>query len=283
MFTKHWSEKQNGSWIIIAVIAFSLLLACIAKANIILSTKDSATLGGISIENYQLADYDTTSDLATLFTSINLDKNIDAFHKLENGNVVFSFAGGGTITLGGLTFDKSDLVVYDPVSDIASMLLDGDTHSNTDVSSVYVRDSGNIIFSTTSDTSIGGISFSRDDLIEYNPATDTATMIFEGETLFLEDDEKIDAVHILDNGNIVLSTDRSATLGGLAFDKGDLVEYNLASQTATLYLSGNVFCGDENINAVYITSSEIPEPATICLLGIGSLIFIRRSYGMRIC
>ena len=38
--------------------------------------------------------------------------------------------------------------------------------------------------------------------------------------------EQIDALHVRNNGNILLSTDTSATLGGLTFLDGDIVEYN---------------------------------------------------------
>jgi hypothetical protein len=76
---------------------------------------------------------------------------------------------------------------------------------------------------------------------------------------FHEDDhfnltEDIDALSILGNGNLVLSTDNDAQLGNLSFSEGDLVEYDISSKTASLFFDGSLFGEEMNIDAVNVNA-----------------------------
>ncbi|MHC4417957.1 MAG: PEP-CTERM sorting domain-containing protein, partial [Planctomycetota bacterium] len=168
-----------------------------------------------------------------------------------------------------------DLVEYNLLTDTATLYLDDALFSGPpNIDAVYVNGSGNIILSTGGNATLGGLSFGKDDLIEYNPGTDTATLYFDG-SLF-SGNADIDAAHILStNGNLVLSTAGNATLGGLSFGAGDLVEYNSGTDTATLYFDASNFSSAANIDAAF---ADTPEPATMILLGFGwlPLIFRRR-------
>ena len=155
-----------------------------------------------------------------------------------------SLAGSQTIilatdteaTLGGLTFGDDDLVDYDPVADTATLYFEGDPLFGTmweDIDAVHVLSNGHIILSTDADATLGGLSFGDDDLVDYDPVADTATLYFDGGALFSNLDEDIDAVHVLSNGHIILSTKGSATLGGLSVGDDDLVDYDPVSDTWT--------------------------------------------------
>ncbi len=176
--------------------------------------------------------------------------------------------------LGGLSFADGDLVEYNPATDIATLFFSEALFSgNEDIDAVHIFDNGNIILSSLDSASLGGLSFTDGDLIEYNPTTDTATLYFD--VSLFDGSEDIDAAHILDNGNIILSTVGAATLGGLTFANGDLAEYNPTTYTATLYFNESLFSNNANIDAVHVATS-MPEPATVALLGLGSLVLIRR-------
>ena len=143
------------------------------------------------------------------------------------------------------------------------------------IDAAYILENGNIILSTADSATLGGLTFDGGDFAEYNPTTDTATLYFDG-SLF-SSTENVDAVHILSNGNIVLSTVGDATLGGISFGAADLAEYNPTTDVATLYFDGSLFTGagaSPNLDSVYVTS--LPEPATIALLGLGSIVLIGR-------
>jgi len=276
----HKANKNRGPsaspiLVICTVAVLSMVFASPVIATIILSTDNTETLGGLTFSKGALVEYNPTTDTATLYFDGGLfggPSDIDAAHLLDNGNIVLSTAAAAT--LGGLTFGKGDLIEYDPTTDTATLFLDENLFSSSqpNIDAVYVRDNGNIILSTTGNATLGGLGFGKDDLIEYNPPTDVATLFFNG-NLF-SGNENIDAVHILNSGNIILSTVGAATLGGLTFGAGDLAEYNSTTNTATLYFDENNFSAGANIDGAYIVS--IPEPATIVLLGLGCLVLIGR-------
>ena len=140
-------------------------------------------------------------------------------------NATIILSTDATETLGGLTFNNGDLAEYNPTTDTATLFFDGSLFSGVEeIDAVHVLANGNIILSTENDATLGGLLFEDGDLVEYNPTTDVATLYFD-EDLFSQD-ESIDAVYILDNGNIILSTVSNARLGGLNFGYEDLVEYN---------------------------------------------------------
>jgi len=260
----------------IMTLAVMMILGAVAakpvNATIILSTDSSETLGGLSFRAGDLANYDPTTNTATLFFSEELfggNEDIDALHILDNGNIILSTSSGAL--LGGLSFGDGDLVEYNPLTDVADLYFSEALFgSDENIDAVHILDNGNIILSTADGAMLGGLSFTSGDLIEYNPATDIAALFFDG-ALF-DGSENIDAVHIHDNGNIVLSTAGAATLGGLTFQNGDLIEYNPTTDIATLYFNENLFSSNANIDAVYVTST--PEPATMAMFGFGGLILI---------
>jgi hypothetical protein len=259
--------------VIFVVAVLSILFASPVGANtIILSADSTETLGGLTFTDGALAEYNPSTDTATLYFDENLfvgDEEIDAVHVLSNGNIILSTAGDAT--LGGLTFGNGDLIEYNPTTDVGtlyfseSLFVGGDE----DIDAVHILDNGNIILSTAAASTLGGLSYSEGDLIEYNPTTDVATLFLDG-NLF-DGSENIDAAHILDNGNIILSTEGAATLDGLTFANGSLAEYNPTTDIATLYFAESLFSTNANVDAVYVTT--LPEPTTIILLGLGSLIF----------
>ncbi len=78
------------------------------------------------------------------------------------------------------------------------------------------------------------------------------------------------------NANIILSVDNTETLGGLSFSAGDLVEYNPKTNTSPLYFDENLLSSSANIDGAYIT--PMPEAAAVLLLGLGSLVPIRKGH-----
>lgn len=281
------SEIQQGQrfnltksiMILGAVLILGAAIARPANATIILSTDATETLGGLSFSDGDIAEYDPATNTATLYFVENLfggDEDIDAVHILDNGNIILSAESGAT--LGGLSFGDGDLIEYNPTTGSGTLFFgEGLFGSDEDIDAVHILTNGNIILSTIDGATLGGLSFGDGDLIEYNPTTDTATLFFD-ESLFSAD-EDIDAVHILESGNIVLSTGGAAALGGLSFGDGDLIEYNPTTYSATLYFAEGLFSNNANIDGVYVT--PMPEPATIGMLGLGCLVLIRRRRNSR--
>ncbi|MBI4515990.1 MAG: hypothetical protein HY699_09280, partial [Deltaproteobacteria bacterium] len=230
--------------------------------DLLLSTETGATLGGLTFLDGDLVDYDPATDTATLFLSESLfsnDANIDAVDRLSNGHLIISTVD--TETLGGLTFTDGSLADYNPATNTATLYFAESlfTSGDEDVDAVDVLANGHLILSTESGATLGGLTFLDGDLVDYDPVANTATLFF-AESLFTSGDEDVDAARVLANGHIILSTEGGATLGGLSFNDGDLVDYDPVANTATLYFSESLFSGNEDIDAVDMCAEPTPTP-----------------------
>jgi hypothetical protein len=111
---------------------------------------------------------------------------------------------------------------------------------------------GEVVFSTSTDVTqgFGGIPYIRNgDLVLWDG--EEATLLFSELIGFGTPYNNIDAFSILPNGNWLLSTDLNATLGGLSFQNGDIVEYDPEADVATLYMGldeATIFTGTPNSN-----------------------------------
>ena len=84
----------------------------------------------------------------------------------------------------------------------------------------------------------------------------TATVVFN-EDLFTSGDESIDSFQLLSNGNFVLSSGGSATLGGLSFRDGDAVLYDPVNDVATLLFSEDLFFSGANVDGVQLPNGHL--------------------------
>lgn len=261
------------TFLVILFVVFSVS----AHGTIIFSTHESAALGGVSFGKGDLVEYDFSTDTAVIFFDAELFSNkkfVNAFYITDSGTMILSSKEYTTID--GVNFGKEDLIEYDPVSGTVSLFFDGDLFTEKEgIDAVHILDSGNMIISTTSNATLGGLSFSNGDLVEYDFGTGTASLYFSGSEF--SSNEDIDAVHVLDSGNILLSTKGSAQLGGVSFKDGDVIEYNVSTGTAGLYFNEDRFGSNEDIDALFISNTpiKVPEPATMSMLGIGGIILLR--------
>ena len=259
-------------------LAFCALLPLRAGAvQIYLSTTNGATLGGLTFRNGDIARYDTSTGTATLYFSedaFTFNEDVDAFDLLANGHLLLSTKS--VASLGGLSFQDGDLVDYDPATGTAVLYFSESLFSNAtaDVDAATVLPNGHLVLSTQGTETLGGLTFRDGDLAEYDPVSGFATLFFN-ENLFAAS-EDIDAFDVLPDGSIILSTTNAASLAGVAFTAGDLVQYFPSSNTASIFFSGSNFAALENIDAVVVMA---PEPGTglLFLLGLVGLAAHRRA------
>ena len=264
------------------MILIGMASVAYAADNLFISTEASAKLGGLSFEDGDVVEYNPTTHAASVFFDEGLFSNgedVDAFHLLGNGNYLLSTTGSAT--LGGLSFEDGDIIEYNPTLNTSSLFFDEGLFSHDeDIDAMFLQSNGNLVLSTSSSAQLGGLGFTDGDLVEYNPATKVSSLFFD-EDLFSSSCDDIDALHVLSNGNLILSTKDSATLGGLAFEDGDLAEYNPYTKLASLYFNEDLFsnnsCRNADINAFSMGGGTpppppggvIPEPATTLLLILG--------------
>jgi hypothetical protein len=171
------------------------------------------------------------------------------------GNVVFT-PDPGAFTAGSFSHTVSDGVATSAPTLVTIAGVTGDTITGGPDPEVLIGDDVSLILSTLGDATLGGLPLANEDLVEYDPVTDTATLFFDGSALFTRN-EDIDAVHVLSKGHIILSTTGNARLGGLTFANEDLVEYDPVTDTATLFFDGSaLFVGDQDTDAVHVIGSD---------------------------
>jgi hypothetical protein len=134
-----------------------------------------------------------------------------------------------------------------------------------DIDALHVMQDGSVVFSTSTDVTqgFGGIpNIKNGDLVLWDGAT--ATLLFSELIGFGSTLNNIDAFSILPNENWLLSTDLPALLGGLAFQNGDIVEYDPVADDASLYMGldeATIFTGtpqsNADIDALHVTGDGV--------------------------
>ncbi|HVN37132.1 MAG TPA: PEP-CTERM sorting domain-containing protein [Myxococcota bacterium] len=254
------------SALLAALLACAILPVSARAAQVYLSTAGNATIGGLTFRSGDIARYDTVTGVATLYLSednFSANENIDSLYIQPNGNILLSTVNGAT--LGGLTFRDGDIVQYNPLTNSATLFFSENLFSNNvNIDGFSVLANGHYIISTTGNATLGGLTFRDGDLAEYNPVTGTASLFFS-ENLFSAN-EDIDAVHVLSDGSILLSTRNGASIGGITFLDGDVVRYVPSTNTASILLPESTFTGNVNVDGVFYAA---PEPDTGLLLALG--------------
>ena len=88
------------------------------------------------------------------------------------------------------------------------------------------------LFSTSTAVTLGGVIYGPGGIIEFDGASYS---LFFDENEIVAAARDIDALRLLPNGNLLISTSTSAELYGFAFPDGDVVEVDTVDQVASLY------------------------------------------------
>ena len=185
-----------------------------------------------------------------------------------------SLEGNTPATLGTLTeVNDEDVVFFDGVN--WHMLFDGsDVGLTGDLTAFHLVDSNTILFSMAENTTLPGVGAVQNyDIIQFTASSlgqNTAgifSIYFNGEDVGLSSGtsslaSNIDAMSILADGRLLLSTSGNVSLSGLTAADEDLLAFTptilgtVTSGTWSLYFDGSdVGLSSTNINAVDIASN----------------------------
>lgn len=179
------------------------------------------------------------------------------------GNVSLG-SGGGLLS----NFNEDDIVLYDPVTDTATLFIDSqntDEYAVSNPNAIHLLPNGQVVLSANDDGNEIGtndLMFDKDDIVVYDKLRNTATLLFDGSALITDDggdsiDLNIDSVYVLPDGKIIFSTAGPASDGGVvSWSDSDLVQYDPVGGTFSIYLEAeddNVFGAvDAQVDAAYI-------------------------------
>lgn len=182
-------------------------------------------------------------DAQEIFSGI---EDLDAAHALLDGRFIFSTVT--TVEIDGNSYAGTDLVLYDPVTGSASLFFDSATFPGSQLPNIdafYLFEAtspfaGTYLLSTELPASLGSLVFRPGDVVRYDPVADVATLYFNQDLIAGTAAQKnVDAVHLLSDGHLVLSTRASnGSLGGLTLKDEDLVEYDPVADTAMVLVNG---------------------------------------------
>jgi hypothetical protein len=164
--------------------------------------------------------------------------------------------------LAGESFTDEDVFRTDQSGSTASLFFTvSATSTSADVNAFHIRPDGNYVFSTLFNLSgFGGGNFEDDDLVLYDPDTDTASFLIDGSSFFASTTEDFDGVSQLPNGNYLLSTlgDADVTVGGgLSVLDGDIFEWNPNTNAVSTFLTEADFGGGDVAGLHYLASGNL--------------------------
>jgi hypothetical protein len=149
---------------------------------------------------------------------------------------------------------SGDITTYDTLGGGSSTRL---SLPSADVDALWV-DTGfdRFVFSVAQNDVIGGVSYQDEDLILWDETTGTASLFHDFSSVFVGN-EDINALHVLANGNYLISTTNTAVINGYTIEAEDIVEYNpLTFQVVQTVFDGSAIIGaSEVIDGVQITPS----------------------------
>lgn len=229
------------------------------------------TIFGIPVEPRDALSVDTG---APVFNFLAAGEDIDAFHYLPNGNALFSTTT--SVTVGGNTFSPGDIVEFDGTT--STLFFDDTliTSAAKNIDAFTILPNGNLLLSTSLNSTIFGFAFANGDIVEVDPVGMTAAL-FNGlseAALFTGANQDIDGLHFDEaTGNVLMSvrTTGGGTVGGLAYSNqsADVFELDSGSGwSASLLLDGtNLYDGStRQLDAIYL-----PEPSLFAQLGAGAV------------
>ena len=226
---------------------------------------DTESLGGNTVTINDVVDVDTGDLLFSRLSELGLAGDLDGYHQLPNGNVLFSsepyvfgVAGVGFIHPG-------DVIEYDVDSDSFSVFFNNNNFVGlANVDGVSIAPSGNLLLSTKGRGNLPGLGVFQDgDVVEWDGAA-ASLYLAEGDIFTSGANNDVDAIHSVDESGIIISprTDGGGGLGsnGLAygFDSSDLFQIDLGTGEASRVLDGENLWDSGNTrqtDAVFVSSS----------------------------
>jgi hypothetical protein len=166
--------------------------------------------------------------LAGPVTQVNIGTITDgvavvAYHRLTNGNHLLVL--DSTAVLGGVTFGPRDVILYN--GSTYSSYFAGASHSIPDgvrISGVALVSDTTLLLSFDSTVLLNGITFKPTDIAQWNGSA--YSLFFDSATSGITGGPALQDFHYLDsNSHLLLSFDTSGTVGGVSFDRSDVLEY----------------------------------------------------------
>jgi hypothetical protein len=156
--------------------------------------------------------------------------DLAAYHRRANGDELFSLDTAAALS-GPLHVEPRDIALWDGA--VFSLVFDGSVEGVPDgarIDAVSDADDGGLLLSFDITVALGGTTFDDADLVHFDAAGPTFSLLFDSAAASVPAALDLDAAHFLfATGGLLLSFDSSGSLGGVSFDDEDVLEYDPGS------------------------------------------------------
>jgi alkaline phosphatase/fibronectin type 3 domain-containing protein len=184
--------------------------------------------------------------------SVEVAAGTPGFYLSFETTVTLPLAGGSTMSV-----PDEDIVRYDPIARTFTLFFDGSAaglaSSSQNVDAFDILPDGRILISLHEDSSVPGLgAVDESDVLLWKPGAGsrypgTWSWYFDGSDVGLSgSDEDVDAMMLLPDGRLLLSTTSNASAGGLSWADEDVVAFAFSSApgettagTFAMYLDGS--------------------------------------------
>ena len=208
------------------------------------------------------------------------DLTISAFAIEENGAILMSFSAAGEVPDVG-SIDDSDIVRYDPTSNMWELYFDGSqvglTRGGEDIDGIAFAPDGRLLVSTVGSARVSGVRAADEDLLAFaatslgSNTSGSWSLYLDGSDIGLSSSrEDVDAVSVTSDGTIYVSTTGNLDVDAVSGKDEDVAIFDattLGSNTtgtfrSTLYFDGSAFGFGNDIGGMQVvemTANGLPE------------------------
>lgn len=209
-------------------------LAATPLSEVRVSPDTTATLSGTTADDESVVRDDLAGSVTSVaIGSIPAETDLDAYNVRPNGVQLLSF--DTTVALpGGVTARPGDVVRYDGASyaiEFNAAAAGIGAGVNLDAVALY---GNSLLLSFDTAFDIGGLHVEPADLVLFDGAASSS--FFSASSAGIAPGLNLDAADYLPcNGHLLLSFDGSGTIGGVAFDDEDVLEFDRAGTWEMAY------------------------------------------------
>lgn len=157
-----------------------------------------------------------------------------------------------TVDIAGQNNRAEDLVRYSPAGPAAELFFDGSTVGLTeDIRGVHRLANNRLILALKGPTTLNGVNFQPEDLIEFDPEDGLFRMFMDGSNYDI--DQSISSIALRADGLPVISLENDDNVFGVQYQKTDLFAVDLQARTSELVLDGSTNNISREIDASHIT------------------------------
>jgi len=180
----------------------------LGHSNVVVADEDSAYTTGVSLGRIDLGLLPESAD-------------VDAVHALASGEILFSLET--SIVLGDTLYRPSDVIRFN--GSTWSMEFDGRTAGIPDgvnVDAIAMSDE-TLLLSLNVDALLGSTAYSDADVIAFDGVN--FSIFLDASSVGIPTSSDVDALHVDDQGRVLVSLDDAGVLGGIHYRDEDLLAW----------------------------------------------------------